>query len=137
MTKFESKYFTKLNFTEEQIIQYYNNALKDLQIATENKRPEVKFTYSYNALIKGGIALVAKIGKVKIRSIPGHHIKIIEKMSETLKDNSINELGNAMWMKRNKDFYVGGIFISEKESEDYHGFVKEILFKIMELIKKT
>lgn len=58
-------------------------------------------------------------------------------MSEILKDNSINELGNAMRMKRNKDFYVGGIFISEKESEDYHGFVKEILFKIMELIKKT
>ncbi len=137
MTKFESKYFIRWNFTEEQIILYYNNALRDLQIATENKRPEVKFTYSYNALIKGGIALVAKIGKVKIRSIPGHHVKIIEKMSEILKDNSINELGNAMRMKRNEDFYAGGIFISEKESEDYHVFVKEILFKITGLVKKT
>ena len=137
MTKFESKYFIRWNFTEEQIILFYNNALRDLQIATENKRPEVKFTYSYNALIKGGIALVAKIGKVKIRSIPGHHVKIIEKMSEILKDNSINELGNAMRMKRNEDFYAGGIFISEKESEDYHVFVKEILFKITGLVKKT
>ena len=75
MTEFESKYFKKSDFKEEQIIQYYDNALRDLQIAAENKRPEVKFTYSYNALIKGGITLVAKIGKVKIRSVAGHHIK--------------------------------------------------------------
>jgi len=37
MTEFESKYFTRLNFTEEQIIQYYNNASRDLHIAAENK----------------------------------------------------------------------------------------------------
>lgn len=142
MTRFETKYFTRFNFTEDQIIRYSNNASRDLEIAEENRRPEVKFTplecpckiltgftYSYNALIKGGIALVAKIGKVKIRSIPGHHIKIIEKMSDILKDSSVNEIGNAMRMKRNEDFYAGGVFISEKESEDYYIFVKEVLSK--------
>lgn len=134
MTKFETKYFTRFNFTEDQIIRYYNNASRDLEIAEENRRPEVIFTYSYNALIKGGIALVAKIGKVKIRSIPGHHIKIIEKMSDILKDSSVNEIGNAMRMKRNEDFYAGGVFISEKESEDYYIFVKEVLSKIMVLM---
>ena len=56
-------------------------------------------------------------------------------MSEILNDKSIYDLGNAMRMKRNKDLYVGGIFISEKESEDYHHFVKEVLLEIKELIK--
>lgn len=137
MTRFETKYFTRFSFTKEQILRYCNNALRDLEIAEENRRPEVKFTYSYNALIKGGIALVAKVGKVKIRSIPGHHIKIIEKMSDILKDDSVNEIGNAMRMKRNEDLYAGGVFVSGKEGEDYCIFVKEVLSKIIELIKKT
>ena len=77
MIKFETAYFSKFNFTEEQIAQFLNNALKDLEIAKENIRPEVKFSYSYSAFIKGGIALLAKVWRVKIRSIPGHHVKII------------------------------------------------------------
>ena len=103
---FERKYFLKFNFSPIQIDRYLNNALKDLGIAKENKRPEVKFTYSYSALIKSGIALLAKIAKVKIRSISGHHIKIIEKMSEVLNDKSIQNIGNAMRMKRNIDLYL-------------------------------
>ncbi len=131
---FERKYFLKFNFSPIQIDRYLNNALKDLGIAKENKRPEVKFTYSYSALIKSGIALLAKIAKVKIRSISGHHIKIIEKMSEVLNDKSIQNIGNAMRMKRNIDLYSGGIFISEKEAKDFYKFVEKLLFKIKRLI---
>jgi len=118
MIKFETAYFNKFNFTEEQNTQFLNNALKDLEIAKENIRPEVKFSYSYSAFIKGGIALLAKVGKVKIRSIPGHHVKIIEKMKEILKDETVEIIGNAMRSKRNEDFYGGGVLISEKESKD-------------------
>jgi len=130
MIKFETAYFSKFNFSEEQIAQYFNNALKDLDIAKENSRPEVKFNYSYSAFVKGGIALLARAGKVKIRSTPGHHIKIIEKMSQVLEDEMIEIIGNAMRSKRNEDFYGGGVLISEKESADYYLFVEKVLMKI-------
>lgn len=136
MRKFDVKYFSKFNFSDNQITQYINNALRDLEIARENKRPEVKFNYSYNALIKSGIALIAKFEKAKVRSIPGHHVKIIERMSEILNDELILDIGNAMRMKRNEDFYAGGIFISEKESKDFFNFVEKLLLKVEDLIKK-
>ena len=135
MIKFETAYFNKFNFTEEQITQFLNNALKDLEIAKENSRPEVKFSYSYSAFIKGGIALLAKVGKVKIRSIPGHHMKIIEKMKEILKDETVEIIGNAMRSKRNEDFYGGGVLISEKESMDYNLFVEKVFVTIKESLK--
>lgn len=135
MIKFETAYFSKFNFTEEQINQFLNNALKDLEIAKENSRPEVKFSYSYSAFIKGGIALLAKVGKVKIRSIPGHHMKIIEKMKEILKDETVEIIGNAMRSKRNEDFYGGGVLISEKESVDYNLFVEKVFVTIKKVLK--
>jgi len=134
MIKFERKYFVKFDFSDRQVGQYLSNALRDLEIAQENRRPEVKFNYSYTALIKGGIALIAKFGKVKVRSIPGHHIKIIEKMSEILRDGTIEEIANSMRMKRNLDFYNGGIFISEKESKDLYNFTEEVLGRIKGVI---
>jgi len=134
MIKFEGKYFVKFDFSDTQIKRYLSNALRDLEIAQENRRSEVKFNYSYTALIKGGIALIAKFGKVKARSIPGHHVKIIEKMSEILGDGTIKEIANSMRMKRNMDFYNGGVFISEKESKDYYNFTKEVLGRIKSVI---
>jgi len=106
MTVFESKYFTKFRFTGEQIRRYFDNALRDLTIAKEDTHNEVIFSYCYNALIKAGIALLAAKGGVKVRSIQGHHIKIIEKMAEILKDEAILTIGNTMRMKRNEVFMV-------------------------------
>lgn len=134
MIKFETAYFNKFDFTEEQVARFLNNALKDLEIAKENSRPEVKFSYSYSAFIKGGMALLAKVGKVKIRSIPGHHVKIMEKMKEILKDETVEIIGNAMRSKRNEDFYGGGVLISEKESIDYNLFVEKVFVKIKKIL---
>ena len=134
MTYFETKFFQKQNFTQEQVLQLFENAKKDLKIARENSFPEVKFTYSYNALIKGGIALIAKIGKVRVRSSLGHHFKIIEKMSEILRNKELREIGNVMRTKRNLDFYGGGVLISEKEGNDYYFFVEKVLKKIEKII---
>lgn len=136
MIKFETAYFTKYNFSKEQIDKYFRNALKDLEIAEENNRPEVKFSYSYSAFIKGGITLLAKAGNVKVRSIPGHHVKIIEKMSRILNNDLIENIGNAMRSKRNEDFYGGGVLVSEKEGIDYYRFVENILKEIKEMLIK-
>lgn len=87
------KFFRKVAFTNEQITRYINNALKDLKIAKEQNISEVKFTYSYTALLKAGIALIAGIKNLKVRTIPGHHIKILKTTSEILNDETIFEVG--------------------------------------------
>jgi hypothetical protein len=112
-TSFETKYFQKRNFTEKTIWRYFNNALKDLRIAGNAKYSEVMFKFSYDALIKIGITLVAFCG-YKTRSRQGHHIKILEKLSHILKDNEIEIIGDRMRKKRNLDLYDGGIIISKK-----------------------
>ena len=127
---FDKKYFQKFDFSKEDIKQYFENAIRDLGIAKKDKIPEVKFTYAYQALIKAGITLIAKVGNVKVRSAPGHHIKILERMSDILKDESILTLGNAMRTKRNLDFYSGGEIITEKEATEYLAFVTGVIKEI-------
>ena len=52
MTSFETAYFQKFTFSQKQIKRYFQNALRDLEIARKDKFSEVRFTYSYQALIK-------------------------------------------------------------------------------------
>jgi len=132
--RFDKSQFQPFKFSESEIKQYYQNALKDLKIAKEDDFPEVRFTYSYQALIKIGITLIAKVGQVKVRSIPGHHRIILEKLSEILKDKEILDVGNAIRSKRNTDFYGGGEIITEKEAREYLEFVENVLKKVEKLI---
>lgn len=119
----DTKYFQKLKFDEEQIKRYWKNALKDLEIAKKDSIIDVKFSYSYSALLKAGITLLAKKADVKIRSVPGHHVKLLEKFSELLGNSQVVVIGNAMRAKRNTDLYGGGSYITEKEAEDFLTFV--------------
>ncbi len=123
MINFESQYFQKLAFKEEQIDQFLKSALHDLKIAESSDIPDVIFKFSYDALIKLGIALIAKKG-YKIRSTTGHHVKILEKLSQLLKDEDILVLGNKMRQERNVNLYDGGFFVGEKDSLEYLKFVK-------------
>ena len=125
----DTKYFQKFQFGEEQINKYWKNALKDLEIAKKDSIVDVKFSYSYSALLKAGIALLAKKGGMKIRGVPGHHIKLLEKFSEFLGNPQIEIIGNAMRAKRNTDLYGGGINITEKEAQDFLTFVMNIIEK--------
>ena len=108
-----------------------NNALRDLKIAKEDGIAEVRFTYAYQALLKAGIALLASKESLKVRSTPGHHVAVIERMSEVLKDENINMLGNRMRFKRNKDLYDGGDIISIKEANDCLKFVQQVIKRIL------
>jgi len=127
--RFEEKYFIKFKFIDGQIRKNFNNALKDLDIAKKDKISEVKFNYAYTALIKAGIALLS-FYQLRIRSVPGHHVKIIERMSEVLQDDSITDIGNIMRSKRNLDLYAGGVEVTEKECREYIKFVESVLAKI-------
>ena len=127
--KFEDQYFVKFHFTKDQIKKNFKNALKDLTIAKKVKILEVKFNYAYTSLIKAGLTLLSLYG-VKTRSVPGHHVKIIEKLAEILKDDSISDIGNLMRSKRNLDLYSGGIEVTEKECKEYIEFVGKVLEKV-------
>jgi hypothetical protein len=134
MTYFETSFFQKFRFTRLEIKRFLESASRDLKIAREDKFSEVRFSYSYQALVKAGIALIAKAGRVKVRSVPGHHIKILEKMSEILKEPDILTFGNAMRTKRNTDFYGGGQTITEKEAVDYLRFVERTFASVHKVV---
>lgn len=126
-SSFDTKYFQKFNFDKNQIRRYLDAANHDLNIARKVEFSEVRFTYGYQALIKAGIALIGRFGGVRVRSVPGHHVKILEKMSHILKDPQILALGDLMRVKRNHDFYDGGVPIGKKEADDYLKFVEYVV----------
>ncbi|MCK9581270.1 MAG: hypothetical protein M0Q92_12605 [Methanoregula sp.] len=123
---FDRRYFQPLSFTPEQWRQYFASAERDVHIAQTAKLAEIQFTFAYNALIKIGIALIAANG-YKVRSQPGHHVKIIDVLSRILKDENIALMGDAMRQKRNLDLYDGGDIITDAEGEEYAAFVAQVL----------
>jgi len=125
MINFNQNDFQKMEFSQEQIKQFASSAERDLKIADESDITDVVFKFSYEALLKIGIYLIAKAG-CKIRSTAGHHFKIIEKISQILKDENIFILGNKMRQQRNVGLYSGGYSVSQKESEEYIAFVKAV-----------
>lgn len=133
MNSRQKNYFQKVKFTPSQILRYIENVQRDLSIACDDQFREVKFTYCYQALIKIGIAVLAKKG-LRVRSIPGHHIKILEKLSEELSDQNISMIGNIMRLKRNKDLYDAGATITKKEVDDYIVFVSGVIQKAKKMI---
>jgi len=132
--KFDDKYFAKFEFTKEQIDANLKNALRDLDIAKKDEFLDVKFNYTYTALLKAGITLISFNGR-KVKSTRGHHIKIIEILTELLADDGISALGNLMRSKRNSDLYDGGIEVTRKECKEYIDFVEAILGKVKRLVK--
>ncbi|MBU1087129.1 MAG: hypothetical protein KKD05_06375 [Candidatus Omnitrophica bacterium] len=136
MIKFDSKYFRKFTFADQQTLGNIENSQKDINIAQKDKFLDVRFNYAYSALIKCGIALLSFYSQ-KVRSVPGHHVKILEKMAEILGDERISIIGNLMRTKRNIDLYSGGIEVTKKECEEYISLVQDVFKKVSKIIKKV
>ncbi|EKD65316.1 MAG: hypothetical protein ACD_50C00118G0002 [uncultured bacterium] len=126
---FQEEFYHKFKFEESQVKDYFRSAKSSLEIAGKVDIPEVIFKFSYDALIKLGITLIAREG-YKTRSTTGHHIKILEAMSRILKDEEIETVGNMMRRQRNMDLYNGGIIVTEKESREYLNFVRGVFRKV-------
>lgn len=125
MINFESRHFQKIPFNQEQITQFLKSAFHDLKIAQDSTVSDVIFKFSYDALIKSGIALIAENG-YKVRSTAGHHIKILEKLSQLFQNEDILIFGNKMRQERNANLYDGGFFVGKKDSLEYLKFVKGV-----------
>lgn len=122
---FDTKYFKKMDFSQNQIEEYFNSAIKDMKIAEKYDDPEVRFEFVFKSLIKFGITLIASCG-YKVNSRKGHHQKILEKMSEILDNNDILVSSEVIRKTRNTEFYDGGTIITEKQSKEYLSFLKEV-----------
>ena len=122
---FESKYFKKMDFSQKQIENYFTSAIKDMKIAEKYDDPEVRFQFVFNSLIKFGITLIASYG-YKVNSRKGHHQKVLEKMSEILNNIDILISSERIRKTRNTDLYDGGTIITEKQSDEYLSFLKEV-----------
>ena len=125
---FDPKLFQKQEFTDEQIKTFFKSAERDLEIAVKSEFNEAIFTFTYQAFLKLGIALIASNG-YKVKSREGHHIAIIKQLSVLLKDENIEFYGESMRRKRNVDLYMGGVTISEKETLEYRDFVENLIKK--------
>lgn len=132
MVDFPSDYFQKMKFTPQQLAQYLRSAEHDLRIARRSDVPEVVFKFSYDALIKLGITALAYQG-YRVRSVPGHHVKIIEKLSQLLRNQDIAIFGNRMRKMRNIDFYDGGAFITDRDSQEFLTFVQGVFNQVKRL----
>ena len=65
----------------------------------------------------------------RVRSAAGHHVKILEKLSQLLNDENVLVLGNKMRQERNINLYDGGFFVGEKDSLEYLKFVRRAFKK--------
>lgn len=135
MIIFEDKYFKEFKFSRKQIDRFIDSAVKDLKIAKDSDVPEVRFQFAYNSFIKLGIVLIACYDR-RVSSRTGHHAKILEKMSEILKDKDIFLYGNRMRKTRNTELYDGGIFITTKQAEEYLYFTQKIYKMSQEFLKE-
>ena len=126
MIDFPSDYFQKFNFSQHQLDAYFKSTKHQLNIAINSQVPEVIFEFSYNALIKFGIYLLANRG-YKVRSVPGHHIRILEKMSEILGNEDIFIFGDRMRQERNFNLYDEGRPFSHKEVKEFLEFISDLI----------
>jgi len=134
MIKFETEYFKELKFSKKEIDKFIESAIKDLNIASDSNVPEVQFQFSYNSLIKLGIIAIACYD-YKVSSRLGHHQKILEKLSEILKNKEIFLYGDKMRKIRNKEMYDGGIIITSKQAKEYLNFVQESYYSVKDFLK--
>ena len=63
-------------------------------------------------------------------------MNILNKMSEIMENPDVLTIGNAMRMKRNTDFYGGGEIVTDKEADDYHEFVANILKLVKKMVEE-
>jgi hypothetical protein len=126
--------FKQFSFSKNQIEKYYKSALRDFSLSRSDN-PEIIFVFSYNCLLKLAITVCAK-NNLRIQPRLGHHVALIEKMSELLDNQDIALIADDMRSKRNKDLYDGGVIISLKEAKLYHEFVANLIKQVEKYLGK-
>jgi hypothetical protein len=127
MTILDRNFFRRQTYTAQQLHSFERSAREDLAIAAQSEYTQVKFRFCYDALLKLGILLAARAG-YKVRSVPGHHIKLLEALADLAETPDVEVMADAMRQKRNMNLYEGGAYVSDSEAAEYLRFVLD-LFK--------
>lgn len=126
--------FEKFTFKSSQVQQYYAAACKDFLIAKRSNVIEVRFRFSYDALLKLAIAIAAKNGQ-RVKARQGHHVKLIEYLAHALRDKDVLLFGNDMRTKRNRELYDGGTLLSHKDVDDYILWLEKVFETVEKLFR--
>ena len=126
--KFDKGFFVKQAFASEDLERFKISALRDLEIAHHGEPPEVKFHFTYMALVKAGIFCIAREG-YRVKSKPGHYQKIVETLSQIMDNKDIEIIGNKMRRDRNADLYDSVGRYNDEEIEGYFSFISAIVKK--------
>lgn len=127
--KFDPNFFIKQKFTEAQLKKHGQSAQRDLNIAQTSKESEVRFHFTYMAMLKAGIYYLARHG-YRVKGVPGHHQKVIEALSRIMELQDIQIVGDKMRKDRNLDLYSAELLTSPEEIQEYFHFVKDLFKKI-------
>jgi len=136
MTSFEPEFFQEFAYSKSQTDHYFRNAELDLGRAEKTKDPNIVYRIGYEAALKLGIAMIADAG-YKVKSVPGHHIKILDKMAEILKRPDEVEYLHRIRRKRNIDLYEGGLDFTEKEAKDLLDLCRVLFAEALRLKQKS
>lgn len=121
----DKNFFSTQAFAAAELRKLLSSAAKYLEISRKNSEPEVKFHFTYMALIKIGIYLIAR-ERYRVKSRPGHHQMIIGELGELLKNEDVVLIGDKMRRSRNMDLYSADGMITETEADKDFEFVEKI-----------
>lgn len=85
--------FEKFVFSAERIRKYYETAARDFHLLEKEKQPELMFYLCYNVIIKLAMAVCAK-NNLRVKSQSGHHLELVDKLAEILKNSDIKRIAN-------------------------------------------
>lgn len=122
------------------IIKFFNSSVKKFKKA-EKVLPideETAYQMFYEAMLKASLALMLSYG-FRPRSLPGHHVNIIEFSTKKLGNHYayIMNTFNKMRRKRNQVIYEADVEITEKEANNALKTAKEYLLIIKKHINSN
>ena len=122
-------YFKPLKFTKDQLENYRLSLLQDYRIAKDNNTPQIVLRFSYDCMIKLAISELARQG-YKVRSIPGHHIALLDELAEIVGEADLAIVFNEYRQKRNRELYDGYCYATETEAHALFSLLESILTRL-------
>lgn len=122
------------------IIKFFNSSVKKFKKAEKVLQIDEEAAYQmfYESMLKASLALMLSYG-FRPRSLPGHHVNIIEFSAKKLGNHYayIMNTFNKMRRKRNQVIYEADIEITEKEANNALETAKEYLLIIKKHINSN
>lgn len=127
--------FKPQEYRADQVEGHLKGAVKKLKTAKKIAIDDEEAAYqlAYEAMLKASLALILRQG-LRPRSLPGHHVAIIEKAGKILGKEAANLIKAFDIMRRNRNtfLYEADGFLSEHEVSE----ALQIAHKYLKLIQE-